>query len=156
MQHSRYKTTFHMFQLKLILYFTCDYECKWCIMCMICNAKCMRNTRVLQSNIMLAWVRSVQQCVQSVARGLGHTRDLTLLRRVWLRRGASGFHLTGVHEWNRPLGSYNAHWMWGHMDGIQQPDARGRASDRLDLRVRSPRISALTGGQHFYFMGGPI
>jgi hypothetical protein len=44
MQHSRFIV---MFQLKAIPYFTFDYECKWCIMRMICSAKCMRNTGVL-------------------------------------------------------------------------------------------------------------
>jgi hypothetical protein len=55
MQHSCFKATFHMFQLKVILYFTCDYECKWCIMHIICNAKCMRNTGVLH---IVSWIRS--------------------------------------------------------------------------------------------------
>jgi hypothetical protein len=48
MQHSCFKVMFHMFQLNAILYFTCDYECKMMLMRIICNAKCMRNTGVLQ------------------------------------------------------------------------------------------------------------
>jgi hypothetical protein len=39
---------FHMFQLNAWLCFTCDYECTMMLVRMICNAKCLRNTRVLQ------------------------------------------------------------------------------------------------------------
>jgi hypothetical protein len=52
MQHLCFKVMFHMFQLNAILYFTCDYECKMMLMRMICNAKCMRNTGVLQLSIL--------------------------------------------------------------------------------------------------------